>query len=129
MNGRTMSAHGLPAAFAAALLVACAGTAAAAPPDNCEEIRSAIEQKIRRVGLDKITVTALEPGASAPGQVVGRCAQGTRLIVYRREIRTLDDIAAAKAASAPPAAAPKPVPVITECRDGSAPVNGACPKK
>jgi hypothetical protein len=116
------------AAIAVAVLAASAGTASAAPADNCEEIRSAIDQKIRRVGLDKITVTALEPGASAPGQVVGRCAQGTRLIVYRREIRTLDDIAAAKATSAP-AAAPRPAPVITECRDGSAPVNGACPKK
>lgn len=124
MNGR-----GFRATLAVAVLAAGAGIAAAAPPDNCEEIRSAIDQKIRRVGLDKITVTALEPGASAPGQVVGRCAQGTRLIVYRREIRTEADIAAARAASTPPAAAPKPAPVITECRDGSAPVNGACPKK
>lgn len=124
-----MNRKPLRAALTAAGLAAVAPHAAAAPPDNCEEIRSAIDQKIRRVGLDRITVTALEPGASAPGQVVGRCAQGTRLIVYRREIRTEADIAAAVAASAPPAAAPKPVPVITECRDGSAPVNGACPKK
>ena len=98
-------------------LAALVSAANAAPPDNCEEIRSTIEQKIRAAGATAITVTALEPGASAPGQVVGRCAHGTRTIVYRRE------------SPSGTATGPRPVPMITECRDGSAPVNGQCPKK
>lgn len=113
----------------AAMLAAVAGAATAAPPDNCEEIRSAIERKIRAAGAAAITVTALEPGASAPGQVVGRCAQGTRVIVYRREPPSATTTEPVRAPSPPAAAAPRPAPVITECRDGSAPVNGQCPKR
>lgn len=111
------------------MLAALAGAAGAAPPDNCEEIRSGIERKIRAAGAATITVTALEPGASAPGQVVGRCAQGTRVIVYRRELASAAATAPGPAPSPPAATAPRPTAVITECRDGSAPVNGQCPKK
>ena len=114
--------------FAAAMVAALAVAATAAPPDNCEEIRSAIERKIRASGAATITVTALEPGASTPGQVVGRCAQGTRLIVYRRELPSTA-AAPVQAPSPPAATTPRAAPVITECRDGSAPLNGQCPKR
>jgi hypothetical protein len=69
----------------------------------------------------------LEPGASAPGKVVGQCAQGRRTIVYQR-----GDAAPPPAGGAPVATTPAPrpaAPVITECKDGSAPVDGRCPKK
>lgn len=77
--------------------------------DNCDAVREGIDKKIRAAGVASFTLEVIDAAASAPGKVVGNCARGGRLIVYRRN------------ASAPA--------VITECKDGSAPVDGQCPKK
>ncbi len=94
---------------AAPLLLTLASAAQAA--DNCDAVREGIERKIRAAGVAVFTLEVIDAGASAPGKVVGNCARGSRHIVYRRD------------------AAPAAAPVITECKDGSTPVNGSCPKK
>lgn len=102
-----MNRSTLPVWMAALL----AGSAAAASADTCDAVREGIEKKIRAAGVSAFTLEVIDAAASAPGKVVGNCARGARIIVYRRD-----------GAGTVPA-------LITECRDGSAPVNGACPKK
>jgi hypothetical protein len=105
-----------------ASLLCCAwAIQAAQAADNCDAVREGIEKKIRANGVAEFTLEVIDAAASAPGKVVGNCARGARTIVYRRG----DVGAAAPAASSTPA----PTPVITECKDGSAPVNGRCPRK
>jgi hypothetical protein len=103
---------------AALLCCAWAGHPALAA-DNCDAVREGIEKKIRANGVAEFTLEVIDAAASAPGKVVGNCARGTRTIVYRR--------GEAGAAAAP--STPAPAAVITECKDGSAPVNGQCPRK
>ncbi|MFO1217244.1 MAG: DUF1161 domain-containing protein [Burkholderiaceae bacterium] len=107
--------------LACRLLVAALGIAAGAAAmaaDNCDAVRADIDKKIRASGVTVFTLEVIDAAAAAPGKaagkVVGNCAGGSRSIVYRR------DAAPAAAAAAP---------VITECKDGSTPVNGRCPKK
>jgi hypothetical protein len=92
------------------LLCLLAGSAHAA--DNCEAIRSGIEARIRAGGIANPVVTVVDTGQSAPGQVVGSCATGSKKIVYVQS-------------DAPPRS---PSPILTECRDGSMPVDGRCPR-
>ena len=92
------------------LLCLLAGSAHAA--DNCEAIRSGIEARIRAGGIANPVVTVVDTGQSAPGQVVGSCAMGSKKIVYVQ-------------GDAP---ARSPSPILTECRDGSMPVDGRCPR-
>jgi len=93
------------------LILALVATPASA--DTCEAVRAAIEDKIRAAGVEVFSVRVIEAAASAPGKVVGNCAQGSKKIVYLR----------GEVDAPPKAAAP---PVITECKDGSAPVDGRC---
>lgn len=81
-----------------------------AQADNCDAVREQIEGKIRAAGVAGFAVTVVDAAASAPGKVVGQCAQGRRKIVYQRAD-----------AAAPP-------PIVTECKDGSVPVDGNCKK-
>ena len=91
--------------------------------DNCEAMRSAIEAKIRAAGVQTFSLIAVEAGASAPGRVVGRCALGTRQIVYRRGAGAVAAASAAQGRAGPPKTAP---PMLTECRDGRVIVSGDC---
>jgi hypothetical protein len=96
-----------------ALLLCCAWAVhPAQAADNCNGVRESIEKKIRANGVAEFTLEVIDAGASAPGKAVGSCARGSRTIVYRRG----DAVATA-------------APVITECKDGSTPVNGQCPRK
>ncbi|MGC3983597.1 MAG: DUF1161 domain-containing protein [Pseudorhodoferax sp.] len=92
------------------LLCLLAGSAHAA--DNCEAIRSGIEARIRAGGIANPVVTVVDAGQSAPGRVVGSCGMGSRKIVYVQ-------------GDAPPRSS---APILTECRDGSTPVDGRCPR-
>jgi hypothetical protein len=108
-----------------ASLLGCAWAGQAAQAaDNCDAVREGIEKKIRANGVAEFALEVIDAAASAPGKVVGSCARGTRTIVYRR-----GDPGAAAAPAAPAASIRAPAPVITECKDGSTPVNGQCPTK
>jgi len=116
------------AATAAALLALLALLALAAAPaaaSNCEAISAGIEAKIRAAGVARFTLGTVDAQAQVPGKVVGTCDRGARKIVYLRG----DEAAAAPPASAPAAAPARPAKgssVITECKDGSMPVDGRC---
>jgi hypothetical protein len=97
-------------------LLVCVGFSSHAQANNCEALRQQIETKIAAAGVTAFSVTVADADAAAQGQVVGRCAQGSKKIVYARS-------AAALAADTP-----RKVTTITECKDGSAPVGGSCKK-
>ena len=103
------------------LLAACAlaGSAAAQDSNNCEAIRAQIESKIAASGVVGFSVTVVDADANASGQVVGSCALGTRKIVYVRP----SSAGTCNASMPAPARGPA---MLTECKDGSAPVGGAC---
>lgn len=103
------------------LLAACAlaGNATAQDTDNCEAIRAQIESKIAASGVLGFSVTVVDANANATGQVVGSCALGARKIVYVRPSSAGTDNASTPAK-------PRGSAVITECKDGSAPVGGHC---
>ncbi|MET3477888.1 DUF1161 domain-containing protein [Variovorax atrisoli] len=105
-------------------VLALAGAAVSAhAAEDCEALRTRIEQKIAASGVARFTVTVVDANASADGQVVGSCELGTKKVVY------LKDAGAAPApapASIPASSAPKPAPaqgadepMITECKDGT----------
>lgn len=114
------------------LLLALAATPALS--DTCEAVRSDIERKIRAAGVIELSVTVVESGASAPGKVVGNCAQGSKKIVYLRPQSAQSETApptapaTAPAISATAASKPETAPVLTECKDGSIAVGGKCKK-
>jgi hypothetical protein len=78
--------------------------------DNCEALRTQIEQKILAAGVASFSLSVVDAAASAPGRTVGSCAKGTRRIVYDNH-------------GATGTVTPR---VITECSDGSAPADGVC---
>lgn len=105
-------------------VLALAGAAVSAhAAEDCEALRTRIEQKSAASGVARFTVTVVDANASADGQVVGSCELGTKKVVY------LKDAGAAPApapASIPASSAPKPAPaqgadepMITECKDGT----------
>lgn len=103
------------------LLAACAlaGNATAQDTDNCEAIRAQIESKIAASGVIGFSVTVVDANANPSGQVVGSCALGTRKIVYVRPSSAGTDNASTPAPARGSA-------MLTECKDGSAPVGGSC---
>jgi hypothetical protein len=96
---------------ACALLMLASGNSLAG---SCEAIRSQIDAKIRAGGVAVFTLDIVDAAAPAPGKTVGTCERGAKKIVYR----------AGAAPARPPQAA-----VITECKDGSSPIDGNCKKK
>jgi hypothetical protein len=123
--------------FRIACLLTTAATVLLPQPtlaNNCDSIRAGIESRIRAAGVSEFALTVVDAGAAAPGQIVGRCAQGSKQIMYVRGGGTGAGIGAAasdaaavqkKTAALPRA---KGGPDIVECRDGSTPVNGRCPR-
>lgn len=98
--------------LAGLLAVTVAGPALAA--DNCEALRADIEARIRAAGVAQPSVTVVAADAAAPGRPVGSCDLGRKKIVYLPQ-------------DAPATTIPSPsTPVLTECRDGSTPVDGRC---
>ena len=95
--------------------------ATASHADNCEQIRGAIEAKIRNAGVSGFTLSVVASDARAAGRVVGSCALGTRKIVYVQA-------GAGQPASAPAKPATAREPILTECKDGSTSVGGDCRK-
>jgi hypothetical protein len=50
----------------------------------CEELKTEIDAKIRKNGVDKFALEIVESKAQADGKVVGTCEGGTKKIVYKR---------------------------------------------
>lgn len=103
------------------LMLAFAGAAHGA--EDCEALRTRIEQKIAASGVARFTVTVVDANASADGQVVGSCELGTKKVVY---LKDAGGAPAPAPASIPASSAPKPAPaqgadepMITECKDGT----------
>jgi hypothetical protein len=50
----------------------------------CEELKSEIEAKIKKNGVEKFTLDIVDADKQADGKVVGTCQGGTKKIVYKR---------------------------------------------
>jgi hypothetical protein len=97
------------------LPLACLLAGPALAADNCEALRADIESRIRAAGVASLSVTIVDANAPYTGKIVGGCDMGRRNIVYEQHEA--------------PSIAPRPTtPVLTECRDGSMPVDGRCKK-
>jgi hypothetical protein len=70
----------------AALLLAGPGLwgSARAQAKSCEELKSEIEAKIKKNGVEKFSLEVVDASAQADGQVVGSCDGGTKKIVYKK---------------------------------------------
>jgi len=119
----------LPAVLA---LAGAAGTAHAA--EDCEALRTRIEQKIAASGVARFTVTVVDANAPANGQVVGSCELGTKKVVYLKDAGAAPAPAPASTPAsaltppATPAAQGADEPMITECKDGTVTM-GNCRKQ
>lgn len=50
----------------------------------CEELKSEIDAKIRKNGIENFTLDIVDKDAQADGKVVGTCDGQTKKIVYKR---------------------------------------------
>ncbi|MGH8765318.1 MAG: DUF1161 domain-containing protein [Burkholderiales bacterium] len=69
---------------ALALLIAFAVTPALAQRKDCNELKSEIDAKITKNGVQVFNTTIVDKDAAEDGKVVGTCDGGTRKIVYKR---------------------------------------------
>jgi len=70
-------------AAAAVLAVGLTGTAWAQKKD-CTELKTEIEGKIKKNGVDKFSLDVVDANAQAEGKVVGTCDGGAKKIVYKK---------------------------------------------
>ena len=112
MNLRTLFGA---AATAAALL-----QSAPCHAISCDELKSAVEAKIRAGGVNAFSVSVVGSDTASNGKVVGSCERGAKKLIY------LPAGASSQPQSVPGKAARKPEVIITECKDGSEPVRGEC---
>ena len=71
-------------AIAAVALALGATSPAWAQRKDCNELKSEIEAKIKKNGVEKFTLDIVDKDAQADGKVVGTCDGGTKKIVYKR---------------------------------------------
>ena len=58
--------------------------AAWAQKKGCDELKTEIEAKIKKNGVDKFSLDVVDKDAQAEGKVVGTCDGGAKKIVYKR---------------------------------------------
>jgi hypothetical protein len=68
---------------AVVLALGVAGSAWAQRKD-CGELKSEIEAKIKKNGVDKFSLDVVDANAQAEGKVVGTCDGGAKKIVYKK---------------------------------------------
>ncbi|TMH28295.1 MAG: DUF1161 domain-containing protein [Betaproteobacteria bacterium] len=51
---------------------------------DCNELKTEIEAKIKKNGVEQFTLDIVDKDAQADGKVVGSCDGGTKKIVYKR---------------------------------------------
>ncbi|HEX5478004.1 MAG TPA: DUF1161 domain-containing protein [Burkholderiales bacterium] len=67
--------------IAAALMLGLTGTAWA----SCDSLKSELDAKIRKNGVEKFTLTIVPADAKdVDGKVIGHCEGNTKQIVYKR---------------------------------------------
>ena len=130
MTGDCMRQATLRLAQLAALALLAAS--ATAQTLSCERLREEIAAKFRAGGVAQPNLQVLDKDAATPGQVVGRCEQGSRKIVR---------LAAAEGSTTPPTAAASTArsttagrrgaddDLLTECLDGSVQRGGDCGRR
>ena len=70
---------------AALVLGLCANSAwAQSMRKDCNELKTEIEEKIKKNGIESFTLAIVDKDAEAEGKVVGTCDGGTKKIVYKR---------------------------------------------
>jgi uncharacterized protein DUF1161 len=52
---------------------------------DCGELKSEIEEKIKKNGVEKFSLEIVDADKQAEGKVVGTCDGGTKKIVYKRD--------------------------------------------
>jgi Protein of unknown function (DUF1161) len=52
---------------------------------DCGELKSEIEAKIKKNGVEKFSLDVVDADKQAEGKVVGTCDGGTKKIVYKRD--------------------------------------------
>jgi hypothetical protein len=107
------------------VLLALALVSQAARALDCEELRSAVEARIRAHGVKSFTVAVVDADAKTTGRAVGSCELGSKKLVYAQR----PDQAAPGPSSAPVRAIAPARPkaeVITECADGRVITQGNC---
>lgn len=114
-----------PARLAAIAAIAALLPAAPCLAVGCDELRAEVEAKIRAAGVSQFSVTVAAAAASAPGQVVGSCDNGSRKLLYQRPGSRPTDTAA-PAPSTGPRPATKSEPILTECKDGTVSLHTDC---
>ena len=70
----------LTTALVAGLSFALSGVAWA----GCDEVKAKIEEKSKKNGVEKFTLTIVDKGAQVDGKVVGNCDNEAKLIVYKK---------------------------------------------
>jgi hypothetical protein len=71
--------------IAAAVVVGVAFSGSAlAQKKDCGELKTEIEGKIKKNGVDKFSLEVVDADKQAEGKVVGTCEGGTKKIVYKR---------------------------------------------
>jgi len=68
----------------AVMLTLALSGAAWAQKKDCNELKSEIEGKIKKNGVEKFSVEVVDKDAKADGKVVGTCDGGAKKIVYKR---------------------------------------------
>lgn len=58
--------------------------AAYAQKKDCNELKTEIEAKIKKNGVDKFTLEIVDADKQADGKVVGTCDGGAKKIVYKK---------------------------------------------
>ncbi|MDQ7957295.1 MAG: DUF1161 domain-containing protein [Rhodocyclaceae bacterium] len=105
----------------AGLLVATAPAAHAAA--GCDLLRSEVEGKIASAGVTRFSVTVVDADAPVThGKVVGSCELGSKKLVYE----TTPAAPGTPAVAAPAAKGAGSERILTECRDGTVSMGGAC---
>jgi hypothetical protein len=71
--------------IAAAIVVGMGFSGSAlAQKKDCGELKTEIEGKIKKNGVDKFSLDVVEADKQAEGKVVGTCDGGTKKIVYKK---------------------------------------------
>jgi hypothetical protein len=71
--------------IAAFVVLGFAATASAqSQRKDCNELKSEIEAKIKKNGVETFTLDIVDKDAPADGKVVGTCDGGAKKIVYKR---------------------------------------------
>ena len=64
--------------------LSASGTWAQSMRKDCNELKSEIEAKIKKNGVESFSLDIVEKDAQAEGKVFGTCDGGTKKIVYKR---------------------------------------------